>query len=57
MKLKVKPREAEIIRNALAARVNIMLTLGRHPRNHEARKQKAEALALLDRLFPTEEKV
>ena len=54
MKLKVKPREAEIIRDALAARVSIWMTLARHPRNHAARLHQAEVEKLLNRLFETE---
>lgn len=50
-KLKVKPDEAEMIRDALAARVTVWETLARHPRNHAARDMAASTRALLKRLF------
>lgn len=51
MKLKMSKAEAEIVRDALAARVTVWTTLARHPRNHAARDQKTATEALLKRLF------
>lgn len=51
MKLKVKPAEAEMIRDALAARITVWETLAKHPRNHAAREMATSTKALMKRLF------